>query len=167
VSAAREPRASRPAIDYGLDGPDAGQGLLPFARAREALERATVYWLTTSGRDGAPHSVPVWGLWQGDVFYLSMGERTVGGRNLAADPRVRLHLESGEDVVIVDGRAAPVQDAGLAAELERRYAAKYDWDEPVGSFLAITPTRAFAWLCRGVGAASARDFTGSATRYVW
>ena len=38
------------------------------------------------------------------VFQYSE-RRTVKARNLAADPRVVVHLESGEDVVVVRGTA--------------------------------------------------------------
>ena len=48
----------------------------------------------------------------GHILYLYSERRTVKARNLAADPRVVVHLESGEDVVIVRGTA---EDLGVPA----------------------------------------------------
>jgi general stress protein 26 len=74
------------------------------------------YWLCTTTSSGAPHAAPVWGVVTGQVLYLYSERRTVKARNLAADPRVVLHLESGEDVVIMRGTA---QDLAHGQELSR------------------------------------------------
>jgi hypothetical protein len=55
-----EPRASRPYMPgYGVQGPEGGSGLLPWAWAEERLGRARNYWVTTLWPDGRPHSMPV------------------------------------------------------------------------------------------------------------
>jgi hypothetical protein len=71
--------------------------------ARARLASARTYWLSTVGRNGGPHAVPVWGAAIDGTLYLYSERRTAKARNLAADPRVVLHLESGDDVVIVHG----------------------------------------------------------------
>ncbi len=61
----------------------------------------------------------------GHILYLYSERRTVKARNLAADPRVVVHLESGEDVVIVRGTA---EDLGVPAgvpEVVAPLSAKY------------------------------------------
>src|SRR5262249_11016117 len=63
---------------------------------------------------GAPHAAPVWGVVVGDDLYLYTERRTVKARNLAADPRAEVHLESGDDVVIVRGT---LQDLGTPAQM--------------------------------------------------
>ena len=75
----------------------------PEVAARLAAARN--YWLCTTTPSGAPHAAPVWGVVTGQVLYLYRERRTVKARNLTADPRVVVHLESGEDVVIVRGTA--------------------------------------------------------------
>ena len=45
------------------------------------------------------------------TLYLYSERRTVKARNLAADPRLVLHLESAEDVVIVRGTAEDLGDS--------------------------------------------------------
>jgi PPOX class probable F420-dependent enzyme len=63
--------------------------------------------VTVGGR-GAPLPVPVWFLADGDSFLVYSRPDTAKLRNIAANPRVALHLNDdgrGGDVVIVAGRA--------------------------------------------------------------
>ena len=66
------------------------------------LVGAGTYW-TTSTTSGRAHPRPVWGVWQGDRLYLSVGTPATL-QALMADPAVTVHLDSGTDVVIVEGR---------------------------------------------------------------
>ena len=54
---------------------------------------------------GWASEVPVWGVVTGETLYLYGERSTVKARNLAIDPRVVIHLESGADVLIVRGVA--------------------------------------------------------------
>ena len=116
---------------------------------------ARTYWLGTTTPSGAPHAVPVWGAVVDQVLYLYSERRTVKARNLAADPRVVVHLESGEDVLIVRGTAtdvgAPAQVPAVVAALSRKYPApadrRYlpDADPAFDVVYAITPRSAVTW----------------------
>lgn len=125
----------------------------PQVAARLAPWRS--YWLGTTTPSGAPHAAPVWGAVVDDVFYVFSERSTVKARNIAADPRVVLHLESGEEVLIVSGVA---EDAGGPAGLPRvraAFAAKYTGrddhqylpgvDPAVDVIYAIRPRTAMAW----------------------
>ena len=68
----------------------------------EKLTASRNYWICTTRNDGAPHSKPVWGVWS-DGLWFSTGTNAVTGRNLARDPRISVHNESGDDVVILEG----------------------------------------------------------------
>ena len=68
------------------------------------LAAARTYWLGSTTASGAPHAAPVWGVVTGETLYLYSERSTVKARNLAADPRVVVHLESGEDVLIMPDR---------------------------------------------------------------
>jgi nitroimidazol reductase NimA-like FMN-containing flavoprotein (pyridoxamine 5'-phosphate oxidase superfamily) len=82
-----EPLADRPHVPgYGV--PESVDGILPWSWARERLERAIVYWLATTGADGAPHIIPIWGAWVGDRWYVEGGP-TRWQRNLRENPRWR------------------------------------------------------------------------------
>ena len=96
-----EPRPDRPHVPgYGI--PASTDGLLPWSWAVERLEAAIVYWLATTGADGAPHLIPIWGAWVGDRWYVEGGP-TRWQRNLRENPQVAIHIEIGDEVVIVEG----------------------------------------------------------------
>ena len=84
----------------------------PEVAARLAASRN--YWLGTTSPSGALHAAPVWGVVTGQTLYLYSERSTVKARNIAADPRVVVHLESGDDVVIVRGTA---EDLGSPASV--------------------------------------------------
>jgi Pyridoxamine 5'-phosphate oxidase len=87
----------------------------PGPRSAARLAPARNYWLCTTTPSGAPHAAPVWGV-TGGTRYLYNERHTIKARNLATDPRDVVHLESGEDVVIVRGTAA---DLGAPARSPR------------------------------------------------
>ena len=128
---------------------------LSWPEVAARLAAARNYWLCTTTSSGAPHAVPVWGVVTGQVLYLYSERRTVKARNLAADPRVVVHLESGEDVVIVRGTAqdlgTPAQVPGVVAALSAKYASKDDRrylpdaDPDFDVTYAITPQSATVW----------------------
>lgn len=65
-------------------------------------------WFGTVDPAGAPHSVPIWTASVDEVLYVFGERRSVKFRNLAANPRVVVNLESGDEVVIVRGNAYDV-----------------------------------------------------------
>ena len=100
----------------------------PFGeRAQRRLRDAKVAWLTTTSEDATPQPVPVWFLWDGDdAFLLYSKPGTAKLRNIAARPRVSLHLDGngeGGDVVVVLGDAE-VTD-GPSADAVPAYVEKY------------------------------------------
>src|SRR6516165_2285904 len=119
------------------------------------LAAARTYWLGSTTASGAPHAAPVWGVVTGSTLYLYSERSTVKARNLAADPRVVVHLESGDDVVIVRGTA---EDAGTPAQVPdvvRALSAKYtaegdrqylpEADPDFDVVYAIRPQSAMMW----------------------
>jgi PPOX class probable F420-dependent enzyme len=130
-------------------------GTMTWAEVAERLAGARTYWLGTTTRAGAPHAAPVWGAVTGGTLYLYSERSTVKARNLAADPRAVVHLESGEDVLIVRGTAedlgppsaVPAVVAALTAKYTRprdqQYLPAADPDFDV--VYAIRPQSAMAW----------------------
>ena len=78
------------------------------------------YWVATVRPDGRLHAVPVWGVWLNGTFHFGGGRRTRKARNLAVNPR----LESGDDVVILDGVAEEITDPSLLVCIDDAYEAK-------------------------------------------
>jgi hypothetical protein len=139
---------------YGVPKSDAG--LLPWSWAQERLEQALLYWVMTVRPDGRPHATPIWGAWVEDRFYFEGGPDTRRGRNLAANPAVGVHIERGDDVVIIEGMAEEITrpDPALAARLVAAFGAKYEpkynyrpdpalWDG--GGLYVVRPRVVLAW----------------------
>jgi pyridoxine/pyridoxamine 5'-phosphate oxidase len=82
--------------------------MLEWTWATERLAAARNYWIVTSSVDGGPHAAPVWGLWIDDAVVFSTSPESRKGRDLAHDPRVVVHLESGNEVVIVEGEVETI-----------------------------------------------------------
>lgn len=138
------PVASRPEVPgYGI--PENPDTLLPWSHVTERLASAKNYWIGTVGADGRPHAMPVWGGWAGDTLLFGAGPRTA--RNLAENPNVVVHLESGDDVVVLEGAAteATITDPELAARLRESYKARYDWEPDEVSGWVLQPRVAYAW----------------------
>ena len=132
------------------------------------LAAARTYWLGSTTASGAPHAAPVWGVVTGETLYLYSERSTVKARNLAADPRVVVHLESGEDVLIVRGvaedlgrRRGPAVVTALAAKYTRPEDRQYlpDHDPDFDVVWAIRPRSAMAWRLDDY-AASQRRWSG-------
>jgi PPOX class probable F420-dependent enzyme len=97
------------------------------ARAARRLREEQIYWLVTTGADGTPQPSPVWALWDGETFLLYSQADTPKLRNIAARPKVAVHLDGdgrGGDIVIVSGDARIEANAPPADRVEA-YLAKY------------------------------------------
>jgi hypothetical protein len=124
----REPRAIRLKMPRGYAVADDEGTLLPWSRVIERLDRAINYWLATMRPEGRPHVTPVWGVWVDGALYFDGIPTAHWARNIAANPTVSMHLESGDDVVVLEGVAEDVEqveDAHLANRIVGAWDAKY------------------------------------------
>jgi PPOX class probable F420-dependent enzyme len=161
------PRASRPYMPgYGVQGPDEGSGLLPWAWAEQRLAASRNYWVTTLWPDGRPHSMPVWGVWDGEAVWFSSSLRSRKARNVAADPRCVVTTEDANEPVVLEGEAAIVRETGEIEHFLALVNRKYDagmtlafLDPAVNATIRVRPRWAF-----GI---AHDDFTGSPTRWVF
>jgi Pyridoxamine 5'-phosphate oxidase len=117
------PTAAPPVL-HGAPAPP-GE-LLPWSWAEQRLVAARHYWIATTRPDGRSHTRPVWGVWLPDGFWFSTG--SLARHNLATNPQITLHLERGDQVVIVEGVAATVTGARRLQGFLAAYNSKYDWD---------------------------------------
>ncbi|HZS93355.1 MAG TPA: pyridoxamine 5'-phosphate oxidase family protein [Chloroflexota bacterium] len=160
------PLIARPdAEGYGI--PDHSEGLLSWDHVLQRLAAARHYWVDTADRAGRVHATPIWGAVVDGTLYVEGGPGTKRGRNIAENPQVAVHLESGEDVVILEGIAEQIvgPDRSLAQSLVEGMEQKYgaggyhptadQWNE--GGLYAIRPRKAFAWT----------RFPGDATRFLF
>ena len=128
---------------------------LQWAEVAARLAGPRNYGLGTTSPSGAPHAAPVWGVVLGGTLYLYTERSTVKARNIAANPRVVVHLESGDDVVIVRGVAedqgAPSQVPHVVSGLAAKYTSPGDQEYLPGAdpdfdvVYAIRPRSAMVW----------------------
>jgi hypothetical protein len=146
-------RAGRPRFSpsYGIS--ESEEGLLTWDWALERLAASRNYWISTTRADGRPHAMPVWGVVHDGALWFGTGG--VKRQNLARDPRLVAHTESGDEVVILEGAA---EERAVPAELRDAYEAKYDHRPDADSrFWVVRPKLAYAWR--------ERDYPTSATRF--
>ncbi len=149
----KEPRISRPEFPEGyLRDP---KTYLPWSHVEQRMTKSLHYWLCTVRPDGRPHTVPRWGVWLDGKLYYDGSPKTRHARNLAHNPQVSLHLESGENVVIMYGtaREADIPASELAQCLAQAIGEKYgergytpkanQWDQ--GGLFIFTPKTVLAW----------------------
>ena len=156
----REPRASSARMTPGY-GITAGPRTADWSEVAVKIEASRNYWICTARKDGRPHAMPVWGVWLEGALYFSTDPNSVKGRNLRRTGKVVVHLESGDDVVILEGSVERVTDGETLAAFADLYNAKYEFrpdpDDPNGWTFCLNPTVANTWL--------ERDFPNSATRW--
>lgn len=159
------PETSQPRI-FRVPGP-LEPVLLPWTWASEQLKEAYTYWIATTRLDGRPHSRPVWGVWLDETLYFNTVSQAA--HNLATNPAITVHLESGSNVVIIEGVAETVSDPLLVQRLVHLFSQKYhgimesNWSsEP---FHAVRPHLAFGWLADASGRDGGAYFQGTATRW--
>jgi len=144
---------------YGLKSP---HKFLPFTHAQERLIKSRNYWVCTARRDGRPHSIPVWGFWIDGGLYFGTARSSRKACNLAHNPAISIHLESGDDVVILEGSAEEVDlsDKPTLKKLDAASRAKYKMPLmviPESVVFCVRPRVVLAW--------TESDFPNSATRW--
>jgi hypothetical protein len=138
-----EPVASRPNFAGGYGVPSEPEGMLLWSWAEAQLQTSRNYWIVSVRPDGSPHSAPVWGLWVDGAVVFSTSPDSRKGLNLARDPRVVINLESGDDVVILEGE---VESTPLDDRLAGLYEAKYDYRPGgEGDWYSLRPRVVYAW----------------------
>ena len=138
-----------------------------WAHIASRLAPARNYWLGTTTASGAPHVAPVWGAVLDDEFYVYSERRTAKAKNIERDPRVVVHLESAEHVVIVHGRmideGRPSDVPGVVHALSVKYDAPGDGrylpsvDEDFDVLYRLQAERALLW--------ELSDYDGSQQRW--
>lgn len=114
--------------------------------------------LTTIGRDGYPHSVPIGYFRVGEDIYVGGREGTQRLRNVERNPKVAALVESGgsmQDIrgLMVQGDAEVVRDPARVLELVREAARRRGTPEsdlpkeprPGVAYIRIRPRRFISW----------------------
>lgn len=144
---------------YGLKSP---HEFLPFSHAEQRLAKSRNYWICTSRPDGRPHSIPVWGFWIDGTLFFGTARSARKAQNLAHNPAISVHLESGDDVVILEGTAVEVDptDKPILKKLDAASRTKYKMPMmiiPESVVYSVSPRVVLAW--------TEKDFPNNATRW--
>ncbi len=150
----------RPQTESSYGIPESEEGLLPWSFVAERLDENRNFWVSTTLPDGRPHARPVWGVYVEGTFYCGGGERTRWVRNLAANPHVVVHGESGDEVVILEGWAERIDkdstESVVIGRVDDAYERKYGIEHGT-PFFAVHPERVLAW----------NDYPTDATRWTF
>lgn len=129
---------------------------LSWEHVERRLRNSRSYWISTTRADGRPHAMPVWGVWRDGSLWFGTGQTSQKGRNLAAQPYVVAHLESADDVTILEGEVEIVRDPAVADPVLAAYANKFSMDaqeagfdlasETGGALYRLTAMIVHAWL---------------------
>lgn len=129
---------------YGM--PAGTKGLLPWAWAEQRLRTSHNYYVMTVRTDATPHAMPVWGIWVDGRFYFSTGAKSRKARNLAANASCVICTENAAEAVVLEGTAAPMEDAGRLSAIAPDYARKYKaftLDPKMGPIFEVVPKVVF------------------------
>jgi Pyridoxamine 5'-phosphate oxidase len=154
------PIADRPQLPAGYGIPQSTEGMLEWDAVVSRLEQARNFWIATATLDGHPVARPLWGVWMDNQIYFEGSPQTRWGRLVSINPYIQVHLESGNEVVIIEGTVIDELDVG--ADRYQRitdiYAAKYDGYRPQDhGFFVVTPNKVLAWA----------SFPATLTRFRW
>lgn len=108
----------------------------------------------------------VWGLWLEDALWFATDRASRKGRNLASRPRMSAHLESGDEVVTLEGSATESREGVALEAFAAAYEAKYAFRPDVSPqalkssvVYVLRPVVALAWR--------ESDYPQSATRFAF
>src|SRR5512138_1935351 len=119
------------------------------------LAESKHYWMCSVRPNGKPHVVPRWGVFLDGKIYYDGSPRTRHALNLEQNPYVSVHLESGLQAVILEGKseATGKPSAKFGQALSREFKRKYQelgyapgphsWDK--GGLFRFTPVQCIAW----------------------
>ncbi len=145
TKSSRKPKASRPHMQgYGV--PQSAEGMLPWECAEKRFSKSHNYWLTTVRPDGAPHTMPVWGVWLDGAWYCSTSAKSRKARNLSKNRHCIVCNENAAEAVIMEGVARKLPAAKVPKRAFPAYKAKYGWelDPKTGPVFEVRPRVIFA-----------------------
>ena len=141
------------------------------AEVDEFLAAERTCRVATSGKDGRPHVVPLWFVWDGTSLWLSSVVRSQRWTDLMRDPRVAVVIDAGVAYtelrgVELSGEVVPTGEVPRTGapdpaldEPERLFAVKYTGGAAVPpdgrhAWLRLTPEKLVSWDFRKLAALS-------------
>jgi len=150
------PKPSIPNFPEGYIPEGGGKEKLDWLYVQKRMTESLNYWIATATPKGKPSATPVWGVWIDDKLYFDGAPSTRRGKNISMNPYTAVHLESGEQAVMLEGRTTIFSgppERTLKERVSTEYCRKYaahgyeppadQWDE--GGLFEFTPDKVIAW----------------------
>ena len=139
--------------EYGISRQQT-EGMLTWDWVQREMEKSRNYWICTTRPNGNPHAAPVWGVWLDNILFFGTDQRSVKARNIKHNSHAVVHLESGDETLIFEGRLVESRESDeLKANIHRAYAKKYpsfdpaaDADGGAAVWYQLIPHKVMAWL---------------------
>lgn len=134
--------------------------VMAWTTARDQLAAAPRFWLATGRPDRRPHVTPVVAVWSGNALHIATRPASRKGRNLASNPHCVLATATDTADLVVECRAAEINDPAEQQGALAAFEAKYQWrltvrdgavhddslpGSPVYGLHRLAPTRAFGY----------------------
>jgi len=88
-----------------------------------------------ANRRGRPYAAAIWGIWKTNRFYFETDPKSANGRNLSNNPSLVVHVQDGNDTVILEGSGRIEKTSERLNQLRKDYVRKYqytpDWSNEV------------------------------------
>lgn len=161
---AKSPKPMRPTMPAVYRISKRKSGMIDWDDVCRRLETSRNYWVCTTRTDGRPHAMPVWGFWVDGHLFFGTGRSTVKAKNIARNPNIVVHLESGEEAVILEcvAEEQPLIDNDFRRRMNAISTKKYKMplmEVPESALYRAQPKVVFAWR--------EKDFAKSATKWVF
>ena len=144
-----EPQPESLALDPGYGITELGADHWSLSDVLGRIDDARSWWVISVRPDGRPHAAPVWGVAVDQRIIFSSDPKATKSANLDANPNIVVHLESGDEVVIVEGTVERPTFETLPEGYGDRYNAKYsvemDFSDPMFRFYEVLPRKIMAW----------------------
>ena len=135
----------------GYEMSETSDHLLEWQFVVEQMQAAENYWIACINGNGAPHVVPLWGIWFENRVHFDGSPETGWAKNLFANGEIAVHLPSADQVVIINGYAQTLGDDEFTesewALLDGHYQKKYGkYNLEAGSpYWYVQPSKVIAW----------------------
>jgi len=143
-------RRVRPKFPEKWHVPNDPKMWITWRHAHNKLAKEKVYWISTASSQGRPHAAPVWGVWKTNEFYFETDPNSVKGKNLSKNQNLVVHVQDGNDTVILEGSAQEEKVAERLNQLRKDYMMKYqytpDWSNELNQIVfRVEPRIVHAW----------------------
>lgn len=154
------PIRERPIAPAGYGYSKKPEGMLTWDEVEAALASTQVYFLSTIGPDGGPHTTPIWGAWVGHHLYFEGGDETRWSKNLASDSRMSFGAEAGGFHMSGKGIVGRTKAGSLFKKVVANYASKYQYKPQQDDFRRLSPNVVIA-----LNMTSLEQFAATPTRF--